>query len=91
VFGLTYSDSLVDANSEFIKRGIRREVARRLHGPEAAYKVAIEADTQLHGALDLFRKAKTLPELFSLAEEWNAEQMRLLAAEDAQAKEPVSN
>jgi carboxyl-terminal processing protease len=93
VFELTYSDSLVDANSEFIKRGIRREVARRLHGPGAAYQVAIEADTQLHEALELFRKAKTLPELLALAEEWNAEQMRLLAVEDPseEAEEPVSN
>ena len=93
VFELAYSDSLVDANSEFIKRGIRREVARRLHGPQAAYQVAIEADTQLHEALELFRKAKTLPELLALAEEWNAEQMRLLAAESAaeEAEEPISN
>jgi carboxyl-terminal processing protease len=92
VFELAYSDSLVDANSEFIKRGIRREVARRLHGPTAAYKVAIEADTQLHEALELFRKAKTLPELIALAEEWNAEQMRLLAVEGAgEEEESVSN
>ncbi len=92
VFDLAYSDSLVDANSDFIKRGIRREVARRLHGPEAAYKVAIEADTQLHEALDLFRKAKNLPEMLGLAEEWNAEQMRLLAIEDAEEpEESVSN
>lgn len=92
VFELAYSDSLVDANSEFLKRGIRREVARRLHGPQAAYEVAIEADTQLHEALELFSKAKTLPELLALAEEWNTEQMRLLAAEDAGEKEePVSN
>ncbi|MCK9995544.1 MAG: S41 family peptidase [Candidatus Krumholzibacteria bacterium] len=94
VFELAYTDSLVDANSEFIKRGMRREVARRLHGPTAAYKVAIEADTQLHEALELFRKAKTLPELLALAEEWNAEQMRLLAAEgdgDGEEEESVSN
>jgi carboxyl-terminal processing protease len=92
VFDLVFSDSLVDASSEFIKRGIRREVARRLHGPQAAYKVAIEADTQLHEALDLFRKAQTLPELIALAEEWNEEQMKLLAVEDAGEKEEsVSN
>jgi len=92
VFDLAYSDSLVDANSEFIKRGMRREVARRLHGPTAAYKVAIEADTQLHEALELFRKAKTLPELLALAEEWNDEQMRLLAVEgDGEEEEEVSN
>ncbi len=94
VFELAYSDSLVAANSEFIKRGMRREVARRLHGPTAAYKVAIEADTQLHEALELFHKAKTLPELLALAEKWNAEQMRLLAVEgdgDSQGEEEVSN
>ena len=82
VFELSYSDSLVDANSEFLKRGIRREMARRQAGPEAAYKVALEADTQLHEALELFRKAHTLEELLAVAEEWNAEQMRQLAAED---------
>jgi carboxyl-terminal processing protease len=82
VFNLTYSDSLVEANSDFLKRGIRREMARRQAGPEAAYKVAIEADTQLHEALALFKEAHTLKELLALAEEWNAEQMRQLAVED---------
>jgi len=92
VFELTLSDSLVEANSDFLKRGIHRELARRTKGPEAAYKVAIEADTQLHEALELFRKAKTLPELLALAEEWNEEQMRQLASEDsAVEEEEVSN
>jgi len=54
--------------------------------------VAIEADTQLHEALELFRKAKTLPELLALAEEWNEEQMRLMAVENTEAEEAeVSN
>jgi len=94
VFELTLSDSLVQANSDFIKRGIRRELARRNQGPEAAYRVAIEADTQLHEALDLFKKAKTLPELLDLAEKWNEEQMRQLAVETPEGgkkKEQVSN
>ncbi len=60
VFELAYSDSLVDANSDYIKRGIRREVARRINGPTAAYRVAIEADTQLYEALDLFKEARLL-------------------------------
>ena len=92
VFELSYSDSLVDANADFVKRGIRREVARRVHGPTAAYRVAIEADTQLHEALALFKKAKTLPELLAAAEVWNQEQLSKLAAEKAAAPaEPVSN
>ena len=83
VFDLALSDSLIDANRDFIERGMRREVARRLEGPQAAYRVAIEADTQLHEALDLFRRARTLPELFAVAEKWNEEHLRQLAAEDA--------
>lgn len=90
VFKLTYSDSLVDANSDFLKRGIRREMARRQSGPEAAYKVAIEADTQLHEALTLFKKAHTLKELLALAEDWNDEQMKQLAAETAAAEKSAS-
>ncbi len=92
VFDLTMSDSLLEANREFIDRGIRREVARRGFGQEAAYKVAIEADVQLHHALELFSKARTLPELLALAEEWNNEQMKQLAAETPQpAGSAVSN
>ncbi len=92
VFELSYSDSLVDANSEFIKRGVRRELARRVHGPTAAYKVAIEADIQLHEALDLFRKAKTLPELLARAEAWNEEQMsKVVAEETTEDGETVQN
>jgi carboxyl-terminal processing protease len=92
VFDLALGDSLIEANSDFLKRGIRRELARRTSGPEAAYKVALEADTQLHEALELFRKAKTLPELLELAEQWNEEQMRQLAIEDtALDEETVEN
>lgn len=88
VFKLTMSDSLLGANADYLKRGIRRELARRLHGPEAAYRVAIEADTQLHHALDLFKKAHTLPELLSLAAEWNKAE---LAKASAVSREPVRN
>ncbi len=87
VFDLTLSDSLVTANRDFIERGLRREVARRLHGPQAAYQVAIEADVQLHEALKLFAEAKTLPEMFALAAKWNEEHLKQLAAESAQKDE----
>ena len=96
VFKLTMSDSLLNANADYLKRGIRRELGRRLHGPQAAYKVAIEADTQLHHALDLFAKGRTLPELMALAAEWNkAEVAKAAAAAQATpatpTKEPVHN
>ena len=84
-FNLALSDSLVDANRDFIERGIRREIARRAHGAQAAYKVAIEADTQLHEALDLFKQAHTLPEMLELAKKWNEEQLAKHQAETAAA------
>jgi carboxyl-terminal processing protease len=90
VFKLTYSDSLVNANADFLNRGIRRELARRAHGQEAAYRVAIEADTQLHHALDLFRKGRTLPELMVLAAEWNKAELAKAAATTA-TKDAVRN
>ncbi len=92
VFEMSLSDSLLDANSAFLKRGIRREMARRQAGPEAAYRVAIEADTQLHEVLDLFKRARTLPELLAAAEEWNAQQLEQLAIEDSKkTDETVKN
>ncbi len=91
-FNLTLSDSLMDASREYLERGIRREVARRVDGSTAAYKVAIEADTQLHEALDLFKKYSTLEELLQAAAEWNEEQLNVLASEEsAKKEETVSN
>jgi len=75
VYDLALSDSLLDANDEYIRWGIRREVMRREFGPLAAYKVAIEKDQQLDDTIELFKKAPTLPELLVLADEWNAEQI----------------
>ncbi len=80
VFKLKLDDKLITDNADFLRRGIRREVARRLHGQQAAYRVAIEADTQLHHALDLFKKARTLPELLALAAEWNKAELAKAAA-----------
>ncbi|HOX25853.1 MAG TPA: S41 family peptidase [Candidatus Krumholzibacteria bacterium] len=88
VFNLTLSDSLLDANRDFLDWGIRREVLRRVHGAQAAYEVAIEEDTQLHEALALFRKAPTLAALLELAVEWNREAMAKAAADSAAAASP---
>ncbi len=90
-FELSMSDSLLDANRVYLERGIRREVARRVEGPQAAYRVAIEADTQLKEALALFDKADTLADLLELAEQWNEEQKRQLAADTSENEETVSN
>ncbi len=85
VFNLSLSDSLMDANADFLKWGVRRELVRRTGGAQAAYKVAIEKDTQLHEALRIFGKGPSLPALFTYAEAWNREQLAKAAADSAAA------
>jgi carboxyl-terminal processing protease len=56
-----------DAEEEYIRRAIKREIADRLKGHEAAAQVAIVADVQVQAAVDLLREANSLNELFELA------------------------
>ncbi len=85
VFKLSLSDSLMDANADFLKWGVRRELVRRKSGAQAAYKVAIEKDTQLHEAVKIFGKSPGLPAMFKYAEAWNREQLEKAAADSAAA------
>jgi carboxyl-terminal processing protease len=91
VFDLSLSDSLLGANGPYIRRGIRREIMRRQFGPEAAYRVAIEADEQLHRALELFDKADSLEDLLRIAAEWNEEQLRQASLETKPEEAAVGN
>ena len=84
-FNLTLSDSLLEANHDFLSWGVRREVMRRAFGAQPAYRVAIEKDTQLHEALDLFKQARTLPALFARAAAWNEEAMAKAVADSIAA------
>lgn len=59
-----YEDATWDANFEYVERGMRRELARRLYGSKAAYLVTIEGDEQLKKALDLFERGATMDELY---------------------------
>ena len=67
-YDLTWSDSLLAANADYVRRGIRRELMRRNYGPQAAYLVSIENDFQLQEVRDIFRRARTREELFDLAD-----------------------
>lgn len=86
------ADSLFDINGDYVARGIRREIMRRGFGAQAAYKVAIEEDTQLHEALNLFKQANTLPALLKYAAEWNERQLQQArAAEKDKPAVPVES
>ncbi len=60
-------DSLEEHRSE-IELAIRRDLARKYHGREAAYIVAAEGDEQVARTAELARQAETLDELFELSE-----------------------
>ena len=63
---ITYDDKVWTENSEYIERGIRRELERRLHGSKASYLVNIEGDEQLKKTLDLFERGKTVKDLYAV-------------------------
>jgi carboxyl-terminal processing protease len=74
----TFEQAAWDANAEYVDIGLRREVARRLHGTKAAYLVSIEGDDQLKKALDLFAHGKTVKDLYAV----KAEDLKSLTTAD---------
>ncbi len=67
-----YDAAKFQENAEYIERGLRRELTRRLHGTKAAYLVSIEGDEQLKKVLDLFAHGRTMKEFYAL----NPEELR---------------
>jgi hypothetical protein len=68
----------------YVDTGIRRELARRYVGDEAAYRIAIADDEQVRAVAALFDEAPTLQKLLALA----SERVRVKAMA-AQPKEPA--
>lgn len=79
----TRADSLV-AVQRWIDTSVRRELARRYEGDEAAYRIAISDDEQVRAVMSLFDQAPTLPRLLALATEKSKAK-----AMAAQTKEPA--
>jgi len=63
-----FDDADLTAARPDIERGIRREIARRSDSDLAAWKIVLEGDRQYQEAKKLFDQAKTLRELFQLAD-----------------------
>jgi carboxyl-terminal processing protease len=65
---IEFTDEEFEADRDYVATWIKTEMFRRRFGDEAALKVAIGLDDQLHQAVALFDKARTLKEMFALAE-----------------------
>jgi carboxyl-terminal processing protease len=61
-----YEEAIFEENVEYVDRGMRRELSRRLHGSKAAYMVSIEGDEQLKKALDLFDHGASVQALYAV-------------------------
>jgi len=66
---IVFADSEFVADRPYIDCRIRSELLRKRFGDEVAYKTMIEQDDQLAKAVALFDKARTLQQMFALAEE----------------------
>lgn len=60
------ADSL-EAQKAYLDMGVHREIARRLGGDQAAFRVAADQDVMLQKALDLVRRAHAPRELLKLS------------------------
>jgi carboxyl-terminal processing protease len=52
---------------DFMRIMLRSEIARKVFGDEAAYRISLERDSQLQRTVDIIRNSKTLSDLFVAA------------------------
>jgi carboxyl-terminal processing protease len=62
-----YTDAEFNEGRDFVDVMLRSEIARKIWGDEAAYKVAIEGDTQLQKTTDILKRSGSLSDLFKEA------------------------
>lgn len=78
-----FDDELFQENLEFVRTGIRREIARRAGGNNAAYRVSIENDGQVWKVVELLRDNPTREQLFEAAQEFR--KRKLAEADEKEA------
>lgn len=61
----TAPDDWTEENTEYVQRGIKREVFRKLFGTKGAYIATLANDEEVVQVLEMFREATTLDEMFS--------------------------
>jgi carboxyl-terminal processing protease len=84
---IEFESAEFDEDREYVEMGIKREIFRKRFGDEFAYKTAIAVDNQLHEAVELFGRARTLQEMFAIAEIERANNPPATDAEDGAVAE----
>ena len=70
-----YTEEEFDEGADFIDIMLRSEIARKVWGDDAAYRIRIEGDSQLQKTVELVRQATTLSDLFASAEHLSGTQV----------------
>jgi len=63
-----YAPADFEQGRDFVGVMLRSEIARKVYGDDAAYKILLEGDTQLQQTANLIRGASSLSDLFKVAE-----------------------
>ncbi|HSG28628.1 MAG TPA: S41 family peptidase [Candidatus Krumholzibacterium sp.] len=66
-----------EENTDYVRKAIRREVFRKMHGTKGAYIATLAEDTEVVKVLEMFRNTSTLEEIFTYA----ASQMKVAGTE----------
>lgn len=64
---IDFTQEEMSRDRSYFERALRREIARRVSGDAAAFRVVAEGDNQLQAAVDLITKYKTTPKLLDYA------------------------
>jgi carboxyl-terminal processing protease len=66
-----YTDEEFEDGRDFVTVMLRSEIARKVWGDEAAYRISIEGDPQLKKTIDLVNQASSLSDLFASANQYS--------------------
>jgi len=66
-----YTEEELEEGEDFIDIMLRSEIARKVWGDDASYRIRLEGDSQLQKTIDLVREATTLSDLFASAEQFS--------------------
>jgi carboxyl-terminal processing protease len=66
-----YTEEELAAGEDFVRIMLRSEIARKVWGDDAAYRVSLEGDGQLQKTIEIVKAAGSLSELFASATQYS--------------------
>lgn len=67
--GFEFSEDEFEEGREFVMMMLESEIARKVWGDEAAYRINVKSDKQVRKAIEILKSVESVPELLALAKE----------------------